>query len=386
MKTSLAKDIDIENVKKLWQYSFADDDSYVEYYFNKRYKKENNLILKEDGQILSSLQLNPYTLKLGKCTENISYIVGISSFPENRGRGYTSKLIKNTLNYLYEKGMSFSILMPIDTKIYTRYGFSNICDMGKITIPLNRINIVKENDSKIIRYRSKENISDLIKIYQSISKSWKCNIIRDVSYYENYIKEVELEGGVIFIEYQNNIPNSYMTFYPKYKDATGYVREFLSLNTRGINSLLNIMKQHYTQIKNVEIDLPLNSHIPYVFDFDNMISYEKKPFMMGRIINVEKILSECVKNKNIENLNIQIIDNLIDKNNMIFTINKNNLSLLNDNRIDLSIDISDLTLLVTGYISVEEYIWKNEIQIDDTTKNKLNLIFEKGINYFNDYV
>ena len=54
---------DLNAVRDLWKYSFADDESFVSYYFGKRYSPNYNLIAYEDD-LLASLQRNPYKIKI----------------------------------------------------------------------------------------------------------------------------------------------------------------------------------------------------------------------------------------------------------------------------------------------------------------------------------
>lgn len=125
MKTRFATEQDKKIVKKLWSYSFQDSQSYVEYYFMNRYEASHNIVLEENGTIVASLLINPYTLILDGIEKHLSYIVGVSVFPEYRGKGYSSFLMKETLSLLRNRGDEIVLLMPIDTAIYRRYGFIN---------------------------------------------------------------------------------------------------------------------------------------------------------------------------------------------------------------------------------------------------------------------
>ena len=75
--------------------------------------------------VVASLLINPYTLVLNGEEKKVRYIVGVSVFPEHRGKGYSSFLMKQTLSLLQECKDELVLLMPIDTSIYRRYGFIN---------------------------------------------------------------------------------------------------------------------------------------------------------------------------------------------------------------------------------------------------------------------
>ena len=83
-------------VKNLWKYCFDDTEEYMDYYFTKRYEFENNYIIKDADEVISSLMANKYSLKINDEIKNVSYIVGVFSSPVYRGGGYASILIKRT--------------------------------------------------------------------------------------------------------------------------------------------------------------------------------------------------------------------------------------------------------------------------------------------------
>ena len=116
---------DIDNVKKLWNYCFGDDESFVDYYFRSKYKNENTIVIEKDKKIISSLQLNQYKIKLNNKVYDTSYIVGVSTLPEARGKGYMKDIMSYALNEIYKKGQLVSILMPVDFRLYRKFGYEN---------------------------------------------------------------------------------------------------------------------------------------------------------------------------------------------------------------------------------------------------------------------
>ena len=64
MNIRYAKEDEIDNIKDIWNYCFNDVDSFVDYYFNHKYSNQNTIVACEDSDIVSSLQLNQYKIKL----------------------------------------------------------------------------------------------------------------------------------------------------------------------------------------------------------------------------------------------------------------------------------------------------------------------------------
>lgn len=379
----IAKKDDKHFVKKLWSYCFTDSDEYIEHYFENIYDENNNYLVKEDGDIKASLMANPYMISIDKNISKTSYIVGVSSNAIDRGKGYASYLIKESLKDRYKKGENISMLMPIDTKIYTRYGYANIFDMLEMNIDLRDMEVKKHKNLKAVVYDDKRYIVDLIKIYNEYIKDFGAFFVRDKKYFENFEREVKLERGYIYIIYEGDNPIAYMIFYPKYiVGKTGFVREIFSLSNKGYDKLFEIIKSHYTQIQDLILHTNENSYIQNYFMQDNKIIYKKKKFIMARVLNVYNILSNlsfkaefCIK----------INDDIIKENNSTFEIKQDSVE-ITDKAPDIEMSIYDFTQVYFGYLSLEDIIFKNDIKLQENMKKILEKIFFKKENYFNDYV
>ena len=59
-----------DEVKTLWKLCFNDSDEFTDLYFKMRYKDEVNRVIREDGKIISALQMIPYPMTF--CDEVIS--------------------------------------------------------------------------------------------------------------------------------------------------------------------------------------------------------------------------------------------------------------------------------------------------------------------------
>ena len=94
MNMRYAKEEEIDDIKEIWNYCFNDEESFVNYYFNNKYDNNNTIVACEDKDIVSSLQLNQYKIKLDGKEYETSYVVGVSTFPQVRGRGYMQKIME----------------------------------------------------------------------------------------------------------------------------------------------------------------------------------------------------------------------------------------------------------------------------------------------------
>ena len=79
MNIRYAKPIDKDQVVSVWNYCFEDGEDFVKYYFENVYDENNTIIIEENDEVLSALQLNKYTIDLRDNKYDVSYVVGVSS-------------------------------------------------------------------------------------------------------------------------------------------------------------------------------------------------------------------------------------------------------------------------------------------------------------------
>ncbi|HGM3391379.1 TPA: enhanced intracellular survival protein Eis, partial [Clostridioides difficile] len=233
MEIRYAKEEDIESIKEIWSYCFNDTESFMKYYFNDKYKSENTVVALDEGKIISSLQLNQYKLLLNNKVYNTSYVVGVSTLPEGRGTGYMSKVIKFTLNELYKKGQLVSILMPIDYRLYRRFGYEHCYDQIEYTINTDDLKNFKSS-GKMIKSNLSQ-IDDLIRIDRAFLNEVNGNVLKDEHYYKNLFKEIQSEDGFLYI-HEGNEKDGYIVYF--INEDKMFVRELFYKNIDALKSML----------------------------------------------------------------------------------------------------------------------------------------------------
>ena len=117
----------------------------------------------EDGEIVSSLQLNQYQINLNNKLYDTSYVVGVSTLPQVRGKGYMKNIMEYTLKELYEKNQLVSILMPIDYRLYRKYGYEHCYDQIEYELDIDSLKSFKLNGD--MKKANLDDIDTLIEIY-----------------------------------------------------------------------------------------------------------------------------------------------------------------------------------------------------------------------------
>ncbi|EDQ95379.1 Predicted acetyltransferase [Intestinibacter bartlettii DSM 16795] len=391
MNIRYAKPIDKDQVVSVWNYCFEDGEDFVKYYFENVYDENNTIIIEENDEVLSALQLNKYTIDLRDNKYDVSYVVGVSSKPEVRGLGYMKHLMTYTLEELYKNGEIVSLLMAIDYRLYKRYGFDHCYD--QIQYNLRTDELLGFRLSSKLRKATFEDAETLSRIYTKAMESLNGYAVRDEAYFNRFIKEVSSESGYIYIDEENN---SYIAYY--IQGDTFFVRELIYNNISSLKSMLAYIYNHNTQCKKTVINAPVDDKIKLIIANLKTCEIKLIPFMAGRVINFEKYiesLNSCnIDTQKINNkyIKIKVIDKYIKQNNSVFKIsvcdNKIKIQRVEEDY-DIELDINSITQLAFSYLNTDEIFMLNEIDessLINTQKELLNVLFEKRINYIDELV
>ncbi|MEJ8554296.1 GNAT family N-acetyltransferase [Tepidibacter sp. Z1-5] len=382
MKIRFAYNEDLQEIKNMWEYCFGDTEMFMDYYFDNKYKCENTLVVEDNRRIISSLQLNQYKIKINNNIYDTSYVVGVATLPEARGGGAMKDLISTTLNQLYNKKQVVSILMPIDYRLYRKFGYEHCYD--QINYEIN-IELLKDFKSKgVFKKALNKHIDSIIDIYDCFLKDKNGYVKRDRTYYDTLFKEIESENGYIYIHENEEQMDGYVIYFKM--DDTMFIREIAYKNIDALKSILKFIYNHNTQFKKVSINSIIDDKIKLIIPALKKINMNIKPFMMGRVINVKKFIEGLNIEKDI-NLKLRVKDRFIDQNNKTFLINNKEIVESIDEKEDISMDINTFSQLAFSYIDIEEAVFLGNIDMEDTIYiNVLKKIFNKKTNYINEYI
>lgn len=385
MHIRFAKENEKDYIREIWDYCFNDGPKFTDFYFKHKYNKDNTVVVDEDGDIVSSLQLNQYKIKLNNKVYDTSYVVGVSTFPQVRGKGYMKNIMDFTLKELYKKNQLVSILMPIDYRLYRKYGYEHCYDQIEYNIEIESLKSFQSIGS--MKKASLKDVDELEYIYEFFLKDVNGSIKRNREYFESLFKEVESEDGYIYI-HQNEGDEGYIIYF--INNDNMFIREIFYKNIESLKSMLKFVYNHNTQCKTVTISAPINDKIRYILDNPKDSTIKIKPFMMGRVINFKGYLESLEIDNNIKSsINISIKDNYIKENNGVFKLILENkkIKVEKDNlNYDVEFDINTITQLAFSYIDVEEAFLINNTNINKEVKEFFEVIFSKKNNYINEYI
>lgn len=389
MNIRTAKPNEKKAIIKLWEYCFDDSPNFVHWFFDTRYQHENTLVVCNYGRICSALQLLPYNISIRGKNMETSYIVGVSTWPEDRGKGYVSKLLYKSLEEMRERKQWVSILLPFNYNFYRKYGWETCYSYNLYTGHINNFFNYLEGThihGDIRPISLPEDLEDLNKCYSYYTKDLNGYVIRNKQDWNRILSDARIDGGDGYIFKKDNQTMGYM-FLVNDQDGLS-IREICCKDIDTYKEMLKIALNFSLENKKVFLQHKLGlSPLPQIIELD--VIKQEKPFVMGRIVDVEKALKN-LPIRDDDELVIQVIDPLLEWNNISINLkgNENRLLVSPTNKSpDFVIQISVLSQLLWGYYTVEQAIRYKKIQINNKDKIKaLENIFYDTIPYiYEDY-
>lgn len=143
-----------EEVMNLWRICFNDTEDFLRLYFERKYSDANTAVLRENGHIVSALQMLPYPMTWHGKNVMTSYISGAGTHPSARSKGRMRKLLTEAFLTMKSRKIAFSILIPQEPRLFDYYKRAGYASVLAFT-PENYYLPVR-NDNPAVSFPAKE--------------------------------------------------------------------------------------------------------------------------------------------------------------------------------------------------------------------------------------
>lgn len=118
----LAKEGETTRQKELWKLCFGDSDSYINFFYAERYKKDETAVLLHDQEISAMLTMIPVKIMIPD-TQGLDSVMfyAIATHPNYQNRGFATQLIDFCNQYLRVNNKVCSILVPANKQLFDFY-------------------------------------------------------------------------------------------------------------------------------------------------------------------------------------------------------------------------------------------------------------------------
>lgn len=270
MKIGYPLESDKERVKFLWKYCFGDSDSFINYFFDKYYKKENTLAVFEGDKIVADLMFFPYNIVKNGKEIKAAYVCGVCSDPMHRGGGNITALFEFLEEKLKKEGYEAFFLIPFKFSFYRKYGLECASYLHEYS---GEIATLQKFDVSF------KDGGETDGIYKNFCKDKPLYLVRDKKCEEEFLSDTLQEGG-----YQFLTEDAQMYYF--IQNDIFFAQELIFSDIEGAKKAINFIKSHSAQVKNFVIrsDFSLSSLL-----CEKNIEIKIKPHVMVKYLNGEKV-------------------------------------------------------------------------------------------------
>ena len=284
----------LKQIASLVKYAFGkNNDLLHDNNFMSRYDHSNGYGFFNDDKLTSYIMVNKFKSEVFGHHVPMAGIDYVASYPEYRGQGHISKLMKEILNDLHDEGIPFTNLAPFSESFYRHYGFSNSIYQKKYRFSGGALRTFKlPRTGHVIRGKWDDLMvqNGLIQLYerQLHTDDERNTVIREAWWWNRMDTYYHNRNIAVYID-SNGRPISYLIY--RIQGDVFLADELYSITAKGLVSLLGFMGSHAGAIKEFRMTLPEHSLIGELFPEQNQLKISLHPYMMSRIVDFAKMIT-----------------------------------------------------------------------------------------------
>lgn len=391
MEFRLINESTIKQTEILWDKCFEKaDSSFFQWYFSHYALKQNKIIGGFSGDKLTAMvHLNPYELRLRGKSLKTRYLVGIATDPCYRGQHIMGELLTTTFNLLRAAGTKVVILEPINAGIYLPYGFAYTYLKQEYAMPLKALTIPYIDYELTMEEIATAAARPILQtIYTKVMQEYDSYVERTEQNWENLLTVAAQEALEAVIVKENDRPVGYLLYN---KVGTNIlVQELMAESTNVQRRILGYLRGLAGTYETLTWQAGPDD-LTYLYFKEQSYCPKVAPFMMSRIINVEKILADLVIPTEFQGREfiLYIKDEFMPLNNTYAKVQLTAKGVVIKPTVDvpdLVMDITTFTQLYFGTYSAMHLYKQGKILGDSQELLKmLDVLLPKQNNFINEY-
>ncbi|MCD8270695.1 MAG: GNAT family N-acetyltransferase [Parabacteroides sp.] len=235
-----------QEIINLWRLSFNDSEEFIRLYFDRVYKDENTLAIEKDGQVVSALQMLPYTMTYYGTEISVAYISGACTLPSMRGKGLMKQLMQEAFDKMKYRSVAVAALIPAEPWLFDYYrelGYTEAFDYTEETY-VRPEEPVWAPKLTVVPPPEVPSTGLLYKFFDRQLRKRTCCVLHTQDDFITILRDLQLDGGQMLTALDEQEQPVGMAFVlppdkslPKEKQQV-YIKEFLYDDDRVANLLL----------------------------------------------------------------------------------------------------------------------------------------------------
>lgn len=300
-----------DEVKALWKLCFNDSEEFTDLYFKLRYRDDINMAIREDGRVISALQMIPYPMTFCGETISTSYISGACTHPDYRSHGTMRRLLRLTHRRMHDDGVLLSTLIPAEEWLFGYYAKSGYTPkFGYVMETVNACELVSSDAFQV--EEEKEAGDELYRYFNDRMCERTCCVQHSYEDFLVIMADLRLGGGKLLVARKDSriVGMAFVVIDGK----TVCVKELLADGMSGREAGFNAIRDSLLSAAATVYSVPAVEYI-------HPSSADLSVLGMARLIHVEKMLSMLARKHPWLDISIQIEgDDAIPENNGYYVV------------------------------------------------------------------
>ena len=340
-----------------------------------------------DGEnLVSQIAVYPLDMNIYGNTYYIGFVTSVCTYPEYSGHGMMKRLMIQSMTHMRERRQSFAMLFPYSIPLYRRFGYEIISNKISYTVKDRQIPTKAKAPGYVRRvdWQSK----DFMKLHAAFAAATHGCLYRNSLAWEEYWRWDEDDTTVAVYYTTEGVPSGYMVYL--IKEDVMHIKEMIYLDHEAQEGLWEFIRAHDSMIDEVKGNTYFSEPIAFELD-DGDIREVIRPYIMGRIIDVEQFLAEykCDPNEGDAVIALDIADEVLPWNNRMFCVKfHQGRCTLTDEAPEhtLKMSIATLTTLLLGYKTAAKLYKLDRIAAHPDAVARLDDLLLHEMPYISDYI
>ena len=336
--------------------------------------------------LVSQVAVYPLKANIYGVVYPVGFVTSVCTYPEYTGQGIMKRLMFHSLKNMKDRGQSFAMLFPYSIPLYRKLGWEIISN--KISYRVKDRQIPSKAKAPGFVRRVDWDNKDFMDLHSKFASLAHGCIFRNSLAWEEYWRW-DKDDTMVAIYYDvNNTPMGYMVYF--IKEDIMYIKEMIYLNREAHEGLWEYIRAHESMIDEVHGNSYYSDPIAFEMD-DGDIKESVRPYIMGRIVDIDKFLSlyRCDKNANGICFSFDISDSFLSWNNKKLTIsfNKGKCKITEkEPKYSIAMSIGTLSTLLLGYKSAKKLYRMGRIEGEEEAISRLDSVLLHEAPYISDYI
>ena len=314
-----ATSADKSAVMDLWQTCFHDDPRFLELFFSRKFSPDRCCVVVRGERLCAALQHLPYTLSLWGGEEPMSYWAGLSTYPEERGRGFMGALMTHAFTLLCRRGFLLVSLIPAEKSLYDyygRFGFETAFYCRKYLYEIN--GVLPASDAVLDNTFDSEWLSGE---WCRLTMAYSCRVLHDTDDFDVVRTDVRLAGGDVWVTSVAGTATAVAVVVPRGDSLI--ILDICADGEMAMAGIISALCRRYSP-RRLSLSLPDGSEVgeilPSLLSGIALKSSEREASGMTRIVDAETLLGRYADAYPNRTHTIRLRDDLLPSNSGIYTI------------------------------------------------------------------